>query len=213
MAKVLPFFEELAGPDLEETLDCLRTGGVVSLPTESFYALSASATHLEGTARVQAMKQQPPGKPILVLIGNREWLPSLVSSVPSAALHLMDRFWPGPLTLIFPTSSLPNALTGGTCTIGIRQPGNAKLCWLLRETGPVTGTSANRFGQPSPRTAQEVQETFGEEVDLILDAGSTPGGLASTVLALDDGIRVIREGPISLTEIREYLLLLGLHLS
>ncbi len=213
MAKVLPFFEELSRPDFEETLHCLRVGGVVSLPTESFYALSASATHLGGTARVQAMKQQPPEKPILVLIGNRERLSTLVSSVPSAAIPLMDRFWPGPLTLIFPASSLPSELTGGTRTIGIRQPGNAKLCSLLCETGPLTGTSANRYDHPSPRTAQEVQETLGEEVDLILDAGSTPGGLASTVLTLHDGIHVIREGPISIDQIREYLLPLGLHLA
>lgn len=126
----------------------------------------------------------------------------------------MDRFWPGPLTLVFPASShLSNSLTGGTGTIGVRQPRNRGLLNLLRSAGPLTGTSANRSGEQPLQTSNEVEEVFGEYLDLILDSGTSPGGMPSTVLSLVGEIHLLREGPVSSQEIQEVLSMAGLTLT
>ncbi|MEE8613375.1 MAG: L-threonylcarbamoyladenylate synthase [Nitrospirales bacterium] len=206
MAKILQVPVNPCPSLLEEIIHCVAHGGVLAVATESFYALAGSATHSEAVSRVARIKGGPNPKPILVLIGDRRQLTHLVSSLPPHADLLFDHFWPGPLTVVL--SALPDLspdLTAGTGTVGIRQPGNSKLLWLLQGVGPLTGTSANRSGAPPPRTAQEVQKTLGDEVDLIIDDGPTPGGKPSTVLNLFREIRILREGPISKEEIRTAL--------
>ena len=125
----------------------------------------------------------------------------------------MERFWPGPLTLIFSASPLlPEVLTSGTGSVGVRQPAHAGLALLLRQVGPLTGTSANRSGDQPARTAEEVQTTLGSEVDLILDGGPTRGGLPSTIVDTVSPIRLLREGPISRQQIETVLSMAGMAL-
>ena len=206
MAKILQVSVNPCPSLLEEITHCVAHGGVLAVATESFYALAGSATHSEAVSRVARIKGGPNPKPILVLIGDRSQLAHLVSSLPPQADLLFEHFWPGPLTVVLPAPpDLSPDLTAGTGTVGIRQPGNSKLLWLLQGVGPLTGTSANRSGAPPPRTAQEVQKTLGDEVDLIIDDGVTPGGRPSTVLNLVGGIRILREGAISHKEIQEVL--------
>jgi L-threonylcarbamoyladenylate synthase len=110
----------------------------------------------------------------------------------------MDTFWPGPLTILFAAHpALPDNLTAGTGTIGVRFSSCLPLVQLLQRVGPLTGTSANRSGAPPARTAGDVQETLGDDVDLIVDAGMTAGGLPSTVVDARDAVYVVRDGPVS----------------
>ena len=183
----------------------------MAVPTESFYALSASEKNPTAVRKVCQLKKMVPGNPLLLLIGNRHQLHNLVADIPGAAHCLMDHLWPGPLTIIFPANSrLSVDLTGGTGTIGVRQPSCQNLLALLNETGPLTGTSANHTTQPPASTAQEVDRLFGEQLDLILDGGSTRGGLPSTLVDGRDPVRVLREGPISRDQIRTTLATIGI---
>jgi L-threonylcarbamoyladenylate synthase len=193
--------------DVLEAADrLLSTGGVLAMPTESYYALGVRACDGEAVRRVCEIKGRGDNKPILVLISNRAQLSQLVTDVPDAAQVLMDRFWPGPLTLVFPAvAHLPQALTRGTGTVGIRQPARHDLLHLLHHVGPLTGTSANRAGHSPVRTAERVLEELGEDIDLILDGGETSGGLPSTLVDITGTIRVLREGPVSRESIQSVL--------
>lgn len=199
------------GPDpsveaLEAAKRVLHTGGVLAMPTESYYALGVRVCDGEAVQRVCSIKGRVDDKPILVLISSRAQLAQLVTDVPYAAEILMDRFWPGPLTLVFPAvAHLPQALTRGTRTVGIRQPARHDLLHLLHHVGPLTGTSANRTGHSPVRTAEQVVEELGGDVDLILDGGETSGGLPSTLLDITGSVRVLREGPVSREAIRAVL--------
>jgi L-threonylcarbamoyladenylate synthase len=132
-----------------------------------------------------------------VLVGSPKDLASLAERVPSAAAVLMEAFWPGALTILFPArASVPAALTAGTGRVGIRLSSCRPLREMLQQVGPLTGTSANRTGTPPAHTAREVEQAFGATVDVIIDAGPTPGGLPSTVVEADETLRIVREGAI-----------------
>ncbi|MEC4889651.1 MAG: L-threonylcarbamoyladenylate synthase [Nitrospira sp.] len=191
----------------------LRAGGVVALPTETYYGLGANPFDAAAIDRLLAVKGRPDGKPILVLIGDRAQLDGLVGHVPPAAKALMEAYWPGPLTIVFPANNrLPANLTAGTGTVGIRLTSCGPLADLLRRIGPLTGTSANRSGAPPVQTAQDVNLSLGNEVALIVDAGMTPGGLPSTVVSICDGVTILREGAIAPLDIEKTLTAQGLHL-
>ena len=152
--------------------------------------------------------------PILVLIGSLDQLPQLVQAIPPAAALLMEQFWPGPLTIVFPAApDLPALLTAGTGTIGVRQAPLLQLQHLLRHTGPLTGTSANRSSEPPLDNAVAVQRALGAGVDLILDGGHTPGGLPSTMVDARDRPHLLRAGALSTDLIRAALARQGYELS
>ena len=172
---------------------------MIAFPTDTFYGLGADALNPRAVEKVFEIKQRDRKKPILVLVSNFGQAADLVKDVPSEAWRLMSRFWPGPLTLVFVASDkVPDLITGGTGKIGIRVPGDPLTTLLLRTFAvPITATSANRSGAASPTTAQEVLETLGHEVALILDAGKTPGGMPSTVVDVTTSpITLLREGQI-----------------
>lgn len=191
----------------------LGESGLIALPTESFYGLAVAPFNEQALAKLWQIKGRSQGKPILVLIGDRSQLEPFVRSVPRAADVLMNAFWPGPLTIVFAAPhGLSNAVTAGTGSVGIRLSSWLPLVDLLRRVGPVTGTSANREGMPPPRTAEEVQYNLGDAVDLIIDAGPTPGGPPSTVIDVRGPIRIIRNGSIERAVIAARLADHGLHL-
>lgn len=212
MVTVLPLRSDTSPATLEEVVRVLRNSGLVAVPTETFYALGALALDPIAVRRVGHVKGRSDGKPILVLIADRAQLADVATEVPHAASILMARYWPGPLTLVLPASPhLPFELTGGTGTVGVRQPGCAELRRLLSQTGPLTGTSANKTGAPPARSAEEVQASLGAEIDLILDGGVTPGGLPSTLVDATGPIRLLREGPISWQQIADSLAQAGIN--
>ena len=214
MATMLTVRGEPSEETAERVAQVVRRGGVVAIHTESFYALGAAPLDAAAVCRVRAIKGRVDGKPILVVIADRAQLDPLVAEVTPAASVLIARFWPGPLTIVFPASPLlPEALTAGTGTVGIRQTADPILVRLLRHTGPLTGTSANRSGQPPTRSAEEVRTSLGPELDLIVDAGPTPGGPPSTIVDASRPIRLLREGPVSRQQIAAVLALAGMKLA
>lgn len=191
----------------------VQDGRVIAVPTETYYGLGVNPFDGAAVARLRSIKGRSDGKPILILIGTQAQLQDLVTEVSPAAQALMEAFWPGPLTLVFPASSrLPEAVTSGTGTVGVRRTSCEALAAMLSRIGPLTGTSANRSGEPPVQTAKEVERALGAVVDVILDGGSTRGGLASTVVGVCDGVEMIREGPIGREMIQRTLAARGFHL-
>ena len=206
MANVLTFQANPSAAVLYEAAYVIRQGGVLAVPTDTFYGLGANALDETAVHRVCAIKGRPEGKPILVLIADQFQLAELVADVTPVAQFLMDQFWPGPLTLIMrATKKLPSILTSGTGLIGVRQPAHPALLRLLHHAWPLTGTSANRSGMSPLRMSHEVQATLGSEVDLILDGGPTAGGMPSTVVETAGHLRVVREGALPVPRIRSCL--------
>lgn len=194
-------------PRLSQTVGrILRHGGLVAVPTETYYGLATNPFDAQAVDRLLRVKGRADGKPVLVLIGHRTQLPLLAREASPAATVLMDAFWPGPVTILFAAQpSLPDNLTAGTGTVGVRLPSCGPLADLLMIVGPVTGTSANRAGAEPAQTAVQVQATLGTDVDMIIDAGRTPGGLPSTVVDARDSVRVLRDGAVSRQMLRNVL--------
>lgn len=162
----------------------IRAGGLVAYPTETYYALGADALNEGAVKKVYDVKGRSFVKALTVIIDRRESLFSLVQEVPQEAEKLMERFWPGPLTIIFTArENVPDLLTSGTGKVGVRVPSLVAARALANATGsPLTATSANPSGEGAFTVAKEVSETLGEKIDLILDGGETPGGDASSIL-------------------------------
>ncbi|MEE8126450.1 MAG: L-threonylcarbamoyladenylate synthase [Nitrospirales bacterium] len=206
MATVLSLTASPATQLIQDAEQCLQQGGVLAVPTDSFYALAVNPFHQAALERLVAMKGERNHKPFPVLIGEVTQINQFVPEVPALAWNLIPQFWPGLLTLVFSArADLPEVLTGGSGTVGIREPGDPRLRQLLSQIGPVTGTSANRAGTVPSTTAVEVQQQLGSEIDMILDGGPAPGGLPSTVLQLVGEIRLLREGAISLSTLQQAL--------
>jgi L-threonylcarbamoyladenylate synthase len=191
----------------------LGASGLIALPTESFYGLAVAPSDEQALARLWQVKGRSEGKPILLLIGEESQLGAFVRRIPPAATVLMNAFWPGPLTIVFPAAvGLSDAVTAGAGSVGIRLSAWQPLRDLLCRVGPVTGTSANREGMPPPTTAEEVQQSLGDALDLIVDAGPTPGGRPSTVIDVQGPIRIVRDGAIDRDAIVAELATYGLSL-
>jgi L-threonylcarbamoyladenylate synthase len=183
-------------------------GGVAAFPTETFYGLGADAQNEEALQRIFRIKGREENKPLLLLIGAREWLSSWVRRIDPVADRLIESFWPGPLTLVF--EALPRLsplLTGGTGTIGVRISPHPVARALVQTVGrPITATSANLSGQPSASLAAEVFNALGDRLDAILDGGQTPGGLGSTVLDVSSAKpRIVRPGAVSKAELAPFI--------
>ena len=192
--------------DLRQAVLVLRQGGVVAFPTETYYGLAVDPFSSQALERLFQMKRRPVEKPVLVLIDQRSRLPLLAAEIPSQFHPLMERFWPGPLTLIFPAQPhLSPILTAGTGTIGIRissHPLARSLTALA--AGAITATSANISGSPPAVSEQEVLAQFGSGLDWLVKAGPTHGSMASTIIAADQGgLRLVRSGVIPFSEIEE----------
>jgi L-threonylcarbamoyladenylate synthase len=201
MVSVMATIERYAASTLPLLADLVRRvlgeSGLIALPTESFYGLAVAPCDEQALAKLWQVKGRSEGKPILVLIGNEFQVGPFVRRIPPAATILMNAFWPGPLTIVFPAAvGLSDAVTAGTHSVGIRLSAWQPLRDLLCQVGPVTGTSANREGMPPPTTAEEVRQNFGDTLDMIVDAGPTPGGRPSTVIDVQGPIRIIRDGAV-----------------
>ncbi len=176
------------------------------MPTDSFYALAVSPFNEMALERLIHIKGERNHKPFPVLVGDPSQLDWLTEVIPDVARTLIKEFWPGLLTLILQArSTLSPTLTGGQGTIGIRQPNDPRVCELLKHTGPITGTSANRSGQSPALSAEDVNQQLGSVVDLIVDGGLSPGGQPSTVLQVVPEARILREGAISRLKLQEVL--------
>ncbi len=184
----------------------LRNGGLVAFPTETVYGLGANALDVRAVERIYQVKQRPSSSPLIVHVDSVEMARSIVSEWPDTADHLAHAFWPGPLTLVLAKNPrIPDNVTAGLPTVGLRQPDHPVATALIREAGvPIAAPSANRFTGLSPTTAEHVLKSLGSEVDLILDGGPTRVGIESTVLSLTGPKPVLlRPGMITREQIEE----------
>ena len=177
----------------------VEAGGLVAFPTESFYGLGADALDGDAIARVFEVKGRPATKPLLVLVDSIEMAARLTARIGDGARGLMQRHWPGPLTLVLEAAaSVPVGLTAGTGTVGVRMPGHEVARALVRAAArPITAPSANPSAAPPPRTAEAVRAYFDGRVELILDGGPTAGGAGSTVADCTAWPpRILRQGSV-----------------
>jgi len=188
---------------IQTALEILQSGGLVSFPTDTVYGVGALAFDAKAVESIYTAKDRPIEKAIPILIGGAEDMEKVGMNIPDIAHQLAARFWPGPLTVVIPKKpTLPESVSA-TDTVGVRMPDHEVARALLRAAGPMAVTSANISGQPSPSTAPEVFAQLGGRIDLIIDGGATPGGVPSTVIdCTGEELRILREGPISLEEIR-----------
>ncbi len=197
-------------PGIVRTADCIRSGGVVVYPTETVYGLGADPFNPVAFERIFSLKGRESEKGLILLIRGSQDLDALVADIPRAAEFLMDAFWPGPLTLVFPASpSLPDHLLGFTSTIALRVSDAHVASSLLQHAGgPITSTSANHSGLSPARSAQEAANALGGDVDLILDGGSAPDSRPSTLVDVSlPHPRILRPGRIAESKINRVLTL------
>src|SRR5262245_10848507 len=187
---------------LRAAADTLRAGGVVALPTETFYGLAAAVFDAPAVKRIFELKGRPESKPLLVLVDSVA-MAETVASVTPTARDLMARYWPGALTLVLPAvTAVPSVVTAGTGTLGVRLSPHPIARGLVELLGaPVTAPSANPNGLAPSTSASGVLTYFPEGVDLVLDGGPTPGGEPSTVLDLTaEPPRIVRQGAVIVRE-------------
>lgn len=186
----------------------IRSGGVVAFPTESFYGLAVSAWDEKAIQRLFTIKKREENQPILLLIPTTSLLNQVVTRIPDIANQIMEKFWPGGLTLVFEANpSLPHLLTSRTGKIGLRLSSHPVATALAQAVGgPITGTSANISGQGACSSAEAVRHSLGESVDFILDGGETEGGKGSTIMDITvDPPTVLREGMVIREQLEAYL--------
>jgi L-threonylcarbamoyladenylate synthase len=194
--------------DIQRAVQLLRQGELVALPTETVYGLGADALNPDAVAKIFAAKGRPSDHPLIVHLADASQIMTWAREVPKDAIALARAFWPGPLTLILKRDeSVPDLVTGGQDTVGLRVPNHPVALELLRAFGSgVAAPSANRFGRISPTTAAHVRQELGERVALILDGGACAVGLESTIVDLSRGVPVIlRPGAIGADDIARVL--------
>ena len=180
--------------EIDSLARILRGGGVAAIPTETFYGLAADPASAAGVERVAAIKRREMGKPLLVLFGERGQLATLGIAARPEALDRLFAVWPSALTVVLPLSA-PIPASRGALSLGVRMPAHDALRELLVRVGPVTGTSLNRSGETPCVHAGEVARLLEDEIEVLVDGGRTPGGLASTLLdATREPPVVLRQG-------------------
>ena len=192
---------------VQEAAGILKAGGLVAFPTETVYGLGANAFDADAVLSIFTAKGRPADNPLIVHIHDRAQLDE-IGDIPPRAPALMDAFWPGPLTILFPRkASIPDVVTAGLSTVAVRMPSHPVALSLLKESGvPVAAPSANRSGRPSPTTAMHVLEDMRGIIPMILDGGPCEIGVESTVLDLTHGSPVIlRPGGVTKSMLDEVL--------
>jgi L-threonylcarbamoyladenylate synthase len=184
----------------------LKNHGIIAFPTDTIYGLAADAFDPLAIERIFNVKQRPENKALPVLIGTLKQLPQLALTISENVEKLATAFWPGPLTIVLPKNSdLPEELSPYP-TIGIRMPNLAFTLELLVQTGPLATTSANLSGGANPVSSQDVLDQLDGKIDLLLDGGSTPGPIASTVIdATKPQITILRQGSILMEDLEAVL--------
>jgi L-threonylcarbamoyladenylate synthase len=189
---------------LARAAELIRSGSLVAFPTETVYGLGANALDANAVQRIYALKGRPATSPLIVHVDSVEMARTLAATWPAQASDLAGHHWPGPLTLVLPKRPVvPDIVTAGLGTVGIRMPSHPVALELIRTAGvPIAAPSANRFTQLSPTTAEHVRAAFGDAV-MILDGGPTQVGIESTVVSLAGPEPVLlRPGMIAFEEIR-----------
>ena len=185
---------------LKKAGEIIREGGLVAFPTETVYGLGADALNAEASAKIYAAKGRPSDNPLIVHIHDVDQVYEIASEVPEAAKKVMEKFWPGPLTVILNKKScVPDGTTGGLKTVAIRMPSHPLARDFIRESGRmIAAPSANTSGRPSPTLASHVYEDMQGRIPLILDGGAVGIGIESTIIDMStDTPTILRPGYIT----------------
>ncbi len=194
--RLLPYDRESAA----EAADLLSRRQIVAIPTETVYGLAANALDEWGVKNIFRAKGRPQDNPLIVHISGMKMLPPLVKEIPDIARQLAERFWPGPLTMIFRKSNkVPSVTSGGLDTVAVRMPASEAALDIIKRCGfPLAAPSANLSGKPSPTTARHVYEDMNGKIPLIIDGGECAVGVESTVICFKGGkIRILRPGGVT----------------
>lgn len=193
---------------IAEAAALLRDGELVGMPTETVYGLAANALDGKAVSRIFEAKGRPQDNPLIVHIAEFDELLPLVSAIPDSARALAKRYWPGPLTMIFPhTALIPHEVSAGLATVAIRMPSHPVARALILASGvPIAAPSANLSGSPSPTTAQHVMNDMRGRIPAIVDGGECSVGVESTVIDMTGEVPcLLRPGGITLEMLREVL--------
>lgn len=196
------------GGALRDAAEIIKAGGIVVFPTETVYGVAANVFDEEAVEKVFVAKGRSRGKPLPVFVSERDQLETVVRHVPALALPLIERFWPGPLTLVMDARpTVPLAVTAASGTVGVRLPDHPVALGIMRLAGvPLACTSANPSGGQSPASAKALSPDFLERVDLVLDGGRTAVGIESTVVDVTgEAPRLVRVGAVDAAQIERVL--------
>lgn len=185
----------------------LKSGGLVAFPTETVYGLGASALNPQSVARVFEVKNRPSFDPFIVHIADPSDVENLCRDISSKAYELMEKFWPGPLTLVLPKSNIvPDIVSAGNETLAVRLPSHPTALEIIKESGiPIAAPSANPFSRLSPTTSEHVARQIGSKIDLIIDGGRCSVGVESTVIGLVKEPVLLRPGGVNIEEIEKII--------
>jgi L-threonylcarbamoyladenylate synthase len=201
MTQVLELDPERPQPEaIELAASIIRNGGLVAFPTETVYGLGADAMNENAVRKIFEAKGRPADNPCIVHVDSRDMLDRVAGGVGAKAERLIQKFWPGPLTLVLERNpEVARSVSAGLATVAVRMPGNRIALELIRAAStPIAAPSANASGRPSPTTAAHVLEDLGGRIDLILDGGATNIGIESTVLDVTtDPPMILRPGWIT----------------
>ena len=194
--------------ELMEAAGILRSGGLVAFPTETVYGLGANALDETAAKKIYAAKGRPSDNPLIAHMSCMEELPALVREIPEAGKRLAEKYWPGPLTMIFPKKDVvPYGTTGGLDTVAVRMPSDPVANRLIRLAGiPIAAPSANTSGRPSPTMAEHVIEDMDGKIEMIIDGGEVGIGVESTIVDVSGPVpTLLRPGAITMEMLTETL--------
>jgi len=194
--------------DIGIAAEILRAGGLVGIPTETVYGLGANGLDPEAVGRIFTAKGRPQDNPLILHIPDPSWLERYCRNIPPAAYALAEAVWPGPLTMVLQRrENVPNAVTCGLDTVGVRCPGHPLALAVIRAAGvPVAAPSGNLSGRPSPTCARHMLEDMDGRIDAILDGGACGVGVESTIVDLTTSVpRLLRPGGLPLERLEEAL--------
>ena len=200
--------ENFTDAELAEAAEILRNGGLVAIPTETVYGLGANALDESASKKIYEAKGRPSDNPLIAHISCMDELSALVSEIPEAGRKLAEKYWPGPLTMVFPKKEIvPYGTTGGLETVAIRMPSDPVANRLIKLAGvPVAAPSANTSGRPSPTKAEQVVEDMNGKIEMIIDSGEVGIGVESTIVDVSGKVpMLLRPGAITMEMLRETL--------
>ncbi|NEW81931.1 MAG: threonylcarbamoyl-AMP synthase [Mariniphaga sp.] len=192
---------------IEIAVQIIRNGGLVAFPTETVYGLGANAFNPLAVAKIFELKERPSFDPLIVHVASIDDLHALTENADRNVIRLAEKFWPGPLTIVLLKSKLvPDIVTSGLNTVGIRMPDNDIALKLIRAANcPIAAPSANKFGQLSPVSAEHVKKQL-PNVDYVLDGGNTSVGIESTIVSIEGNVcSLLRPGVITIADIENAL--------
>lgn len=204
----MKYYETIIGSDIEHATQLLTTNELVAIPTETVYGLAANAYSTTAVSKIFQAKNRPFSNPLIIHVGNIDQLKNLVTEIPSAAAVLLEKFSPGPLTLLLPRNNMVSDLvTAGLPDVAVRIPSHPLTLSLLQQIDfPIAAPSANPFGYISPTKAEHVKRMLDGKIPYILDGGECKAGIESTIVGFVDNVPIIyRQGVITKEDIEDCL--------